>query len=212
MKSSKNLVILVTGIFLAVCLMGHSAGRNTAARADRVERAENPYQDSTVLIEAFMVEVPLSQLHDLSLPVISEGSKFASAEQILKCLKKPDAAIVTAGAKLAVVHNQMGTTHLKSQQGMYSGPPENRNVNFVEVGTRLRSSVQITPDGKIHAQLEFQHSNLEESDATEDFGPLLTERSWSNSISLKPGKPTLAGATHGEEMAQFLIVTANIQK
>lgn len=212
MKSSRNLLVLIGVIFLALCLIGHSARQSATARAENAERVENPYLDSTILVEAFMVKVRLSELYELGLPRISEGSKFASAEQILKCLKKPNAAEIAAGAKLAVAHGRQAETNSTFQKGMYSGTAEGDKLTFVEVGTRLKVTAEIVPEGKIFSELEFQHSDLEESEAGEDVLPSLTERNWSNSISLIPGKPTLAGATQGEEIAEFLIVTANIQK
>ena len=95
---------------------------------------------------------------------------------------------------------------------MYSGPPEKRSLSFIDVGTMLTVEAQIAPKGTILAELAFHNSNLEENEAKEDFGAVLTERKWLSSISLEPGKPTLAGATQNEEIAEFLIVTANIQK
>ena len=158
-----------------------------------------------------MVEVKLSALRSLGVPQISEGSKSVSAEHIIKLMKTTDAAIVTAGAKLALVQGNKANTKSTARQSILSGPPDKRNTMYVNIGTQFTAVAEVRRDDKIFVNLEFEHSAIEESHGGDDKG-VLVERQWSSSVYVQAGKPTLVGATQDKEIASFLIVTANIQE
>ena len=177
----------------------------------RVKPAEDPYKDSVILLEAFMVQVRLSALYSLGVPAISQGCKSVSADHILKLLKDTDTAVVTAGAKLAIGQKNKANTDSTARQGIYVGPPEKRKVEYVEVGTSFMAIAEIRREKKIFVELEFEHSAIEKSDDEGDIGTLV-ERKWSSSVYLEAGKPTLVGATQDGETATFLLITANIKE
>ena len=214
MRYARSLVILVGVVFLGLCLVGHSAGRVGPGPVRRIEKAEDPHEGSVIVVEAFMVEVRLSELYELGVPVISEGGKSVSAEHILKCLKDAETAAVTAGAKLAVAHTERAKTDMTARQGKYVGPAKEKRFEFQEVGTSLTVEAQILRGGRILVELDFEHSCLEENEPADDDGlwPASVRWNWSNSVSLEAAKPTLIGATQDQETATFLIITANIKK
>jgi hypothetical protein len=165
------------------------------------------------MLEAYIVGTRLSTLYSLGVPVISQGCKSVSAEHILKLLKDTDAAQVTAGAKLTLAagsRNKAKTTST-AHQGTYTGSPEKRRIEYVEVGTSFTAGAYIQPDGKISVTLEFNHAAIEVSDGKADIGTIV-KRNWSTRVYLEPGKPTLVGATQDKKTAAFLIITANIKK
>lgn len=44
-----------------------------------------------------------------------------------------------------------------------------------------------------------------------DMPPTIITRQWSGTVSLEAGKPSIAGATQGEQKAVFLILCADIK-
>ncbi len=212
MKSARTIAILAGVALLALCLGGHSAGKAAPAPVKRLEQAKDPHKESVILVEAFMVQVQLSELYDLGAPAISEGSTSVSVDHILKCLKERNAGAVTAGAKVAVGQGDRANTDSIVRQGFYVGPSKQRKLEYVDLGTSLMAVAEIQREGRIFVELDFKHSGLEEGHADDDMAPTVVERNWSSRLFLDPGKPTLVGATQSQEIAAFLIVTANIKK
>ena len=221
MKSAKTIVLLACVVVLALCLGIYSEeqeppppvrSRTTRTPPRRVKPPEETHKDSVIMLEAYMVGVRLSALYSLDVPVISQGSSSVSAEHILKLLKDTDAAQVTAGAKLALAQGNKAKTASTAHQGTYTGPPEKRRVEYVEVGTSFNAVAEIRREGKIFVELEFEHSSREQGDVDSVIGPPLVKRNWSTRVYLEPGKPTLVGATQDNKIAAFLIITANIKE
>jgi len=222
MKSAKAIVLLACMLVLALCLGMYSeeqeppAPVRAARTPTRITRTpspqpkppEEPHKDSVVILEAYMVQVRLSALYSLDVPVISQGCNSVSTEHILKLLKSTDAAQVTAGAKLTLAQAKKAKTASTAHQGIYTGPPEKRRVEYVEVGTSFNAVAEIQPERKISVTLEFEHRSREQGDVDS----ALVERSWSTHVCLKPGKPTIVGATQDKNTAAFLIITANIKE
>jgi hypothetical protein len=169
------------------------------------------HKDTIILIEAFMVEARLSALHSLGVPAISEGSDFVSADRIIKLTKTPDAAAVTAGAKLALTHENKARTEATTRKAIYTDPPNNSKTEYIDVGTSFTATAEIRQE-KVVAELEFQYSDIVKADKNTDAGAQIVERNWGSIVCLKPGEPTLIGATQDKDSAAFLIVTANIEK
>jgi len=177
----------------------------------RIKPAGDPYKDSVILVEAFMVQVRLSALRSLGVPQISQGSDSVSADHIIKLLKDTNNAQVTAGAKLSLGRASKAKTDSTARQGIYVGTPEKRKTEYVDVGTSFVAIAEVRREEKIFAELEFEHNSIEEGDVEADTG-MLVKRNWSVSLYLEPGKPTLVGATQDVHTAAFLIVTASIKK
>jgi hypothetical protein len=159
-----------------------------------------------------MVEVRLSSLRSLGVPQISEGCKSVTAEHILKLLKTTDAAVVTAGAKVAVGQKSNSETQSTTRQSILSGPPEKMRREYVDVGTQFAAAAEVRHDDKIFAEMEFEYRDVIKEDKKADAIGLIVERKWMSSVLLQDGKPTLVGALQDKETGTFLIVTANIQK
>jgi hypothetical protein len=160
-----------------------------------------------------MVQARLSSLRSLGVPQISEGCKSVSAEHILKLLKTTDAAVVTAGAKVAVGHKDKAETKSTTRQLIITGPPDKKVVKreYVNVGTQFAAIAEVRRDDKIFVDMEFENSTIEERHGGDDSG-MAVERQWSSSVYVQAGKPILVGAIQDKEIATFLIVTANTQK
>lgn len=187
--------------------------RRTPNRPDIVRRIPpiDPHKNSVIMLEAFMVEVRLSALHSLGAPAISKGDDFISADHIIKLMKTTDAAVVTAGAKLAMAQANKAKTESTTRKGLYMDPPNNTRTEYIDVGTSFTAIAEIRQE-KIFAELEFEYSDAVKNDENDHAIPQIIERSWGSTICLSPGEPTLVGATQEKKMGAFLIVTANIKQ
>jgi len=183
----------------------------TRTPTQRVRPPEDPHKDTVILVEAFMVQARLSALYSLDVPQISRECKSVTAEHIQKLLTTTDAAVVTAGAKLALIQAYEANTDATASQPLHRGPPEKRKIEYVEVGTLFTAVAEVRRDNQIFMKLEFKHIAVEERDGRDNSGSLV-ERQWTSAIRLQPGKPTLVGATQDKEIASYLIVTANIKE
>jgi hypothetical protein len=164
-----------------------------------------------ILVEAFMVEVKLSALRSLDVPQISEGNDYVTADHIIKLMKTTDAAVVTAGAKVVVGQKNEAKNKSTTERPFLTGPPEKKETVYFDVGTQFTAIVEVRSDDKIFAEMEFEHSAIEEGDGKTDRG-VRVGKDFSSSVLLQNGKLTLVGATQDKETGTFMIVTANIQK
>ncbi len=158
-----------------------------------------------------MVEVRLSALHSLGVPAISHDDDFVTADHIIKLMKTTDAASITAGAKLALVHENKAKTETTTRKGRHTDPPNNTKTEYIDVGTSFTAIAEIRKE-KVFAELEFEYSDIVKADEHADAPPEVVERKWASTVCLKPGQPTLVGATQDGDLAAFLIVTASIKE
>ena len=201
------MLILAVAIFVPLCLAGH-----VPAPTGQVTQPEDPYKESAIWIEAFMVEVQLAELYDLGVPTISQGSKSVTADHILKYLKEHDAGALKATARLQVGQNERSETDSIVRQGFYTGVSK-PILEYEDFGTSLRAEAYVLSGTKLFVEVTFKHTALTKNKPHADKGrPAIIERNWSGRAYLRPGKPTLIGATQNEDTAAFLIVTANIKK
>ena len=187
--------------------------RTTPTRPEIVHRIGpvELHKEREILLEAFMVEVKLSGLHSLGVPAISEGDDFVTAGHIIKLMKTTDAAVVTAGAKLALVHETKATTKSTTRKRIYTDPPNNTKTTYTDVGTSFSAIAEIRKEN-VFTELEFQYTDILKADGDEHAIPQVVERDWVSTVYLKFGEPAIAGAIHDKGNATFLIVTANIKE
>jgi hypothetical protein len=190
-----------------------SPSRRPSTRPDIVRRIPpvDPHKESVILLEAFMVEVRLSALQSLGVPAISEGSKSVTAEHIIKLTKTTDAASITAGAKLALAQANKASTESTTRKAIYRDPPNNAKIEYINVGTSFTAIAEIRKE-KVFAELEFEYSDIVKAGKKIVVIPQIVERNWVSNVCLKPGRPSLVGATQDGDLATFLIVTASIKE
>jgi hypothetical protein len=228
MKSAKTIVIVAVLVFAGLSLSAPSAERDEAkvvrvttprspsvrppTRQDIVRRipAVELHKEREILLEAFMVEVKLSALHSLGVPAISEGEDFVTAEHITQLMKTTDAAAITAGAKLALVHEAKATTESTTRKGIHTDPPNNTKTEYINVGTSFTAIAEIRKEN-VFTELEFQYTDIVTDEKSHAI-PEVVERNWASTVYLKFGEPAIAGAIQDKDKAAFLIVTANIKE
>jgi len=110
---SKSIVLLVAATLCITFVAGRSFGPAAEAQVKQTKIAEDPHQDVCVLVEAFVVEVNLSELYKQGVSPIGQKPDSVSVENILKCLDAKDIAQVTTGVKVAIQSGQRGEAKIK---------------------------------------------------------------------------------------------------
>ena len=220
-RTSKTIVILVGAAFCGLLLVRNSAGPTAEARAKEGIQAEDLYRDSRVLVEAFVVEVKLSALYDLGVSPIGQKPNSVSVENILKCLQKGDWAQVTAGAKLALGQQQRGSTKVAETTYVERRSPvptsrgragaASRSFESYSIGKVFDAQVTIRPDSRVFVAFTFSQNTVDRAGLESDAPPATITRDFSGCVCLEAGRPSIVGAIQNEQVAAFLIVSADIR-
>jgi len=219
-KISKSIVVLVAVMLCMVLLVGRSIEPTAEAQAKQAGMIENPYQNVCVLVEAFVVEVDLSELYKQGVSPIGQKPDSVSVENILKCLDTKDIAQVTTGVKVAIQSDQRGeakiteTIYKKRQVAVpggrkVSGPVSYRNY---DIGKTFNTIASVHPSGEIFVSFDFVESTFRNITSTDETPPNTINREWSGKVNLQAGRPAIAGATQNEDTAVFLILCADIKR
>lgn len=214
-KISKSIVVLVAATLCMVLL----AGRSIEPTAEAQTKIEDPYQDVCVLVEAFVVEVDLSELYKQGVSPIGQKPDSVSVENILKCLDTSDIAQVTTGVKVAIQSGQHGETKIaetiyqERQVAVPSGKKAPDNLHYVnyDIGKTFKATASVCPSGEILVSFDFSESTYRKITSTDETPPDTVNRGWSGAVNLHAGRPAIAGATQNEETAVFLILCADIK-
>ena len=218
-KASRSIVVLVATTLCVVPLAGRSVGPTLQAQAQKAEMNEHPHPDACVLVEAFVVEVKLSELYKQGVSPIGRKPNSASVESILKCLDAEDMAEVTTGLKVAV-HPKLNasartteTMHMEREAPGPSGRKAPGSLRYVDydIGKTLRATASVLANGRILVGFDFSESTYRITAASSDTPPNAVQREWSGAANLEPGRPCIAGATQNESIAAFLILCADVE-
>ncbi|MDT8300438.1 MAG: hypothetical protein RQ760_03075, partial [Sedimentisphaerales bacterium] len=176
-------------------------------------------KDSTILVEAFVVEVRLSALYDLGVSPIGEKPNSVSIENILRCLQDEDNAKIISGAKVAVKHREQGTT--ESEQMIYfeptktseksNKPPVARAPRPYKFGKSFSVSANIIAANKLFLSFDYSGNALDKAPAKDSMPPNSKNWQWSGMVCLNMGKASIVGAAQDEEKAVFFILCADIK-
>ncbi len=221
-KISRNIVIVVCVISCALIAAGPLVGPTAEAQAKKTELIEDPYKDSTILVEAFVVEVRLSALYDLGVSPIGEKPNSVSIDNILKCLQNEDNAKISSGAKVATRQRERGTT--ESEQRIYLGQPMPTKTSEggkkptvvrpprpYQFSKTFQASANIIAPNRIFVSFGYDENAMDKVPAKDGTPPNTVNWQWSGTVCLERGKASIVGATQDEEKAVFLILCADIR-
>lgn len=214
-KISKSIISLVIATTFFALLAGYSAGPNVVAQAQQAPKAEEPQQNTCVLVEAFVVEVKLSELYEQGVSPVGQKPNSVTVNNILKCLDASDAAQVTTGVKVAVPSGHHGNVKIRETirkipvPNVRKVPGPLRYTNY-EIGKTFRATVSVCPSGEILMSFDFNESTYRNIPPTDDTPTNPINREWSGTVNLNAGQPVIAGATQNEETATFLVICADI--
>ena len=162
-KISKSILVLFVVLICIVLLAGHSTGPAVIAQPQQAPKAEEPHQNTCVLVEVFVVEVELSELYKQKISPIGQKPNSVSVKNILKCLDATDIAQVTTGVKVSVPSGHRGdvkireTIRIERQIPVPSGrkvPGSVRYTNY-EIGKTFRATASVHSSNEILISFEF---------------------------------------------------------
>ncbi len=211
-------VLVLVGVFANNSVVSAEESPNRPQRRQRSAQAQmgenlgderlNPYADTRVLVEAFLVEITMESLYKSGIGPIGQEPDSTSLENVLEKLKDEDSSKVIGGAKVAVGAGGMG--EFKGEKRVYNKQEQNNNFREDSFGTQFRINVFINPDNKINMKYSFGQVGLEKG-ASEDKPPTSISRQWEGTVVLEDGKPAVVGASQDEEKCVFLIISAKIR-
>ncbi|MHC4622537.1 MAG: hypothetical protein ACYS4W_01405 [Planctomycetota bacterium] len=217
-------------VFAALCavfLAGICATSTTQAKSAKDTQAQtaaqpkDPYEGTRILVEAFVAEVNLEALYEAGVSPIGRKPASVSIESILQCLKNRVGGRVTAGAKVAVGHNQRGEMAVTEQRNIgrqvpavREGRPPGRRRGAYEtyrLSKQFSAGASISDNDRILVNFEFGQDTLSNSVSDSNAPPNPISRRWENRVWLEAGKPSIVGATQSEQTVVFLILCAHIE-
>ena len=225
-KISRNILIIacvISCVLIATHPIIEPAVKAQSRRNQprREESIDDPYKDSTILVEAFVVEVRLSALYDLGVSPIGEKPNSVSIDNILKCLQDEDNAKISSGAKVAIRQREQGET--EAEQRIYleqqnptkmtggSKKPVSRPPRPYQFGKSFRASANILAPNKIYVSFSYNENVLGKALAKDNMPPHTVNWQWSGMVCLEKGKASIVGASQDEEKAVFLVLCADIR-
>ena len=214
-KISKSILLLIAVTICIVLLAGHSTGPAVIALPQQAPKVEEPHQNTCVLVEAFVVEVELSELYEQGVSPIGQKPNSVSVQNILKCLDAKNLAQVTTGVKVAVPSGHHGEAKIREtiQQipipNSRKAPGPVRYLKY-EISKTFGATASVHSSGEILISFDFNESTFRNIPSTEDTPPNTINREWSGTVNLFAGQPVIAGATQNEDTATFLIICADI--
>ena len=186
------------------------------------EKQPDPYENTSVLVEAFLVRVSTEALSEVGVNPIGQSPEGISILKILSCLNDPEKAEVLSGAKVQSSHSR----EARSEQGkrVYvknessnvvkgkDGPREVKSVRYNDYGIGRTLSMRpfMISDDKVRIEFNYEESNFELAD-DESAPATMFDYEWSGRIVARSGIPAIAGAVQDDESITFLILTATIQ-
>jgi hypothetical protein len=212
LRKKEVIIILLVGFF---CV-------GTAFCDNQTEKQPEPYENTSVLVEAFVVRVSTEALTEMGVNPIGQAPEGVSVIKILACLDDTEKAEVLSGAKVLSSHSR----EAKSEQGkrVYvknessnvvkgkDGPHEVKSVRYNDYSVGRTLSIQpfMISDDKIRIEFYYEESNFELAD-DDSAPPTIFDYEWSGRIVSQSGIPAIAGAVQDDESITFLILTVTIQ-
>ena len=219
LRKKEMTVVLLIGIFYfstvwaeerTITTRDPKTGRTITKKVEVAEKQLDPYEDMSVLVEAFMVRVSAEVLAEVGVNPIGQAPEGISILKILACLDNPEKAEVISAAKVNCRHNN--ESRVKKEDRFYIKRELEGSVELKQYssGKTFEVMPRIQPEGSI--RLEAAYSDLiiiENEDPM--IPPAETTYDWSGALALQSGIPAIAGAAQDDDMVIFLILTATIQ-
>ena len=212
LQKKEVIMVLLVGFF---CL-------DTAFCNNQAEKQPEPYQNTSVLVETFVVRVSTEALTEMEVNPIGQGPEGVSIIKILACLDNPEKAEVLSGAKAQSLHGreassqQQKRVYVKKESSKVvkekDGPREVKSVRYDDYDARITLSTRpfVISDDTVRIEFNYEESNFELAD-DESVPPTIFSYEWSGEIVARSGIPAIAGAAQTDDSITFLILTVTIQ-
>jgi hypothetical protein len=183
---------------------------------------DDPYANTSVLVEAFVVEVQNAALAEAGVNPIGQAPERITPLKILWCLKDEDKARVVSGAKVAARHS--GIAESKTANTIYVGrevesthqkdgqPMTVSNVRYDSYKDGINFEVRPSVINDRHVYCFYEYGEVVFQKTTSRQGPPnQTTYNWKGNLTAPSGQPVIAAAVQGESTTTFLVLTATIQ-
>lgn len=170
----------------------------------------NPYENASVLVEAFVVRVSMEALAEAGVNPIGQSPESISILKILSCLDDADKGKVFSGAILTARNGK--EARVKDEKHIYVKSERGNSVSYeaFESGKNFGITTRFNSNNAITVEYSYSQSSFEESEDKET-PPTTFSNNWVGVLTMSAGKPVIAGAVHDDDTATFLILTATIQ-
>jgi hypothetical protein len=212
------LVVLLVGVSMLAA--GNRSGRPPVPRRpDTPARESDPYENQTVLVEAFVVQVDLATLYSRDINPLGQAPHAVSVADLLACLRAGDEATVLVGAKAAALHESGRNTAQRRETSYYprkkfintpDGKQETIDYTPYEDGETLSITPAVVSAQVVQVSYAFSYSGPREAKEHRDAPYDTVSWEWAGTTSLNVGQPRIVGATQGGEDTVFFVLTAHI--
>lgn len=205
----------VTLVSAAICL-----SPVICAAADDVQ--PDPYENTSILVEAFVVEVQNAALAEAGVNPLGQAPDNVTPVKILWCLKDDDKAQVLSGAKLTARHRNEASTecgdtvYFRRETGAATvrdgKPVPSSNVIYEPYNRRQKFTVRPTvkSDGNVFCGFNYIETQLRPAE-DKLMPPGQLSYNWNGGMVVPDGSPVIAAAVQGEQTTTFFILTATVQ-
>ena len=212
LRKKEVIIVLLVGFF---CV-------GTTFCDNQTEKQPDPHQNTSVLVEAFVVRVSTEALTEMEVNPIGKAPEGVSIIKILACLDDTEKAEVLSGAKAQSSHGREASSqqgkrvYVKNESSNVvkgkDGPHEVKSVRYNDysVGRTLSILPFMISDDKIRIEFNYEESNFELAD-DDSAPPTIFDYEWGGRIVSQSGIPAIAGAVQDDESITLLILTATIQ-
>jgi len=220
-RINRKIVIFICILSCGLLILGPIARPKVEAqtRIPQLNRSD-PYRNSVILVEAFVVWVKLSALDDLGVSPIGEKPNSVTIENILTCLEDGNSAKVGSGVKLAT-HNR-GKGHVELEETIYLAQETvkinnegksavSKSYRPYQVGKYFEATANGISNNIISVKFDFRQEEVQKITSKDEAPPNVTKRFWDGTVYIERGKASIVGATQDEEKAYFLILCADIR-
>ena len=219
----KTKCALLLAMFLAgvsIVTAGNPTSRQSAIRrASAAEQRIDPYENRTVLLEGFVVQVDLTALREMDVNPLGQAPRAVSVVNLLQALTGNDGATVVVGAKVAAAHGAQRSQTRRAETTYYlrkqivrtaRGTQEAVDHAPYDNGATLSMSPIILSDTRVRVGYDFDYNGPRGTERAGE-GPLdSVSWSWEGIVSLDVGHPRIVGATQDEKTTVFFVLTAHL--
>jgi hypothetical protein len=227
-SKEKKMARINQKIIISVCILACAlfiAGPLTRPKVEAQTRIpqlnqSDPYRNSIILVEAFVVWVKLSALDDLGVSPIGEKPNSITIDNIQTCLEDGNSAKVGSGVKVAT-HNR-GKGHVELEETIYMAQETikinhegksavSKSYHPYQVGKYFEATASGISNNIISIKYDFRQEEAQKTTTKDEAPPNIAKRFWDGTVYIERGKASIVGATQDEEKAYFLILCADIK-
>jgi len=195
--------------------------RSQVQAISQEQQAPNPYEDTSILAEAFVVRISNEALAEAGINPIGQTPEGISILKVLWCLKDKERAEVISGAKVMVRNDDRSksknekTFYIKRESPIATSKEATvtkQSITFDPYESHKQFEIYAWVEEDNVVGLEYSYSEFGVSENEDAVMPLNQfSYDWSGRLISLSGKPMIAGAVQDEDETIFLILTATVQ-